>query len=69
MEHSYSNKLLVWNHCGFRKGIATEDGIFKLTSEILNTLNNKTMAGNFSCELENAFDCVNHHLLLSKLRY
>jgi len=28
------------------KGTATEDAICKLTNEILNALNNKTMAGN-----------------------
>jgi hypothetical protein len=35
----------VGNHCGFIKGVATEDPIFKL-NEILSALNNKTMAGN-----------------------
>ena len=44
-EHFYSNKLLVRNQVGFRRGIATEDTIFKLTNEILNALNNKIMAG------------------------
>jgi hypothetical protein len=58
----------VGNHCGFRKGVATEDAIFKLISEILNALNNKTMAGIIFCILEKAFSSVNH-LLLSKLPY
>ena len=66
MKHFYSNKLLVGNHFGFRKGIATEDAIFKLTNEILNALNNRTMAGG---DLEKAFDSVNHNILLSKLPY
>jgi hypothetical protein len=34
-EHFNTNKLLVGNQFGFRKGIATEDAIFKLTNEIL----------------------------------
>ena len=55
-EHFYSNKLLVGNQFGFRKGIATEDVIFKLTNEILNALNNKTMVGSVFCFLEKAFD-------------
>jgi hypothetical protein len=33
----------VANQFGFRKGIATEDAIFKLTNEILTALNSKTM--------------------------
>jgi hypothetical protein len=59
----------VGNQLGFRKGIATEDAIFKLTNEILNALNNKTMAGTIFCELEKAFDSVNLDLLLSHLPY
>ena len=54
---------------GFRKGIATEDDIFKLKNEILNALNNKTMAGSIFCDLEKASDSVNDGILLSKLLY
>lgn len=35
-EHFYDNKLLMGNQIGFRKGVPTEDAIFKLTNEILN---------------------------------
>jgi len=35
-EHIYSNKLLVGNQFGFRKCIASEDAIFKLTNEVSN---------------------------------
>jgi len=38
--HFNTNKLLVGNQFGFRKGIATEDAIFKLINETLNALNN-----------------------------
>jgi len=68
-EHLNTNKLLVGNQLGFRKGIATEDAIFKLTKEILNTLNNKSMAGSIFCDLEKAFDSVKRDTLLSKLPY
>jgi hypothetical protein len=44
-EHFNSNKFLVGNQFGFRKGKATEDTIFKLTTEILNALNNKNNGG------------------------
>jgi hypothetical protein len=58
----------VGNQFGFRKGIATEEAIFKLTNEILNALNSKTMVGRIFCDLEKAFNSVNH-ILLSKLPY
>jgi hypothetical protein len=38
--HFSTNKLLVGNQFGFRKGIATEDAIFELINETLNALNN-----------------------------
>jgi len=59
----------VGNQSGFTKGTGTEDVIFKLTNEILNALNNKTMAGSIFCDLGKAFDSVNHEILLSKLPY
>jgi len=59
----------VGNQFGFRKGIATEDAILKLTNGILNALNNKTMASSIFCDLGKAFSSVNHDLLLPKLPY
>jgi len=68
-QHFNNNKLLVGNQFSFRKDIATEDAIFKLINEILNALNNKTMAGSIFSGLEKAFDSVIHDALLSKLPY
>ena len=42
---------------------------YKLTTEILNAMNNKLQIGGIFCDLEKAFDCVNHNILLSKLKF
>jgi len=52
---------------GFRKGYATEDAIFRLTHEILSALNENSKVCGIFYDLENAFDAVNHSILINKL--
>jgi len=61
-----NNNILNEQQFGFRKRLSTEDAIFKLTHEVLNALNNRTMVGSIFCDLEKAFDSVNHSLLIKK---
>jgi hypothetical protein len=46
-----------------------EKASFKLLNYILQVLNNKSNVGGIFCDLEKAFDCVNHDLLMKKLKF
>jgi len=46
-EYLLNNKILSDSQYGFRKGLATENAIFKLINEILNSQNSKTKIGSF----------------------
>jgi hypothetical protein len=35
----------------------------------MSSLNNKLMVGGIFCDLQKAFDCVNHDILLSKMKF
>ena len=46
-----------------------QNKLYELTNEILEAINNKVMVCGIFCDLENAFDCVNHKILLSQPEY
>jgi hypothetical protein len=41
----------------------------KLKTEILNTMNDKLLVRGIFCNLEKAFDCVDHGTIFSKLNF
>jgi hypothetical protein len=69
LQHITINNILVEEQFGFRTSSSTDKASYKLIDEILNALNNRMMVGGIFCDLQKAFDCVNHNILLTKLEF
>jgi hypothetical protein len=63
------NGFLAQEQFGLRKQRTIEQAGFSLVNSILTALNNKQIAGGIFCDLQKAFDCVNHKILLEKLQF
>jgi hypothetical protein len=63
------NNILVQEPFGFRTQHSTEQAAFSFINSILTAMNNNQIVGGIFCDLQKAFDCVNHKILVDKLQF
>ena len=63
--------MILWHKNSLDSDLILQQikAIYKLINEIFNSLNNKFIVGGILFDLEKAFDCLNHAVLLSKLQF
>jgi hypothetical protein len=63
------NNILVGDQYGFRQKLSTEIAIHTLLNNILSSFNRRNLVGGLFCNLQKAFDCINHEILLAKIKF
>ena len=61
--------FLSENQFGFRPKHSTIDAIIQFTNQITEAFDNKETSVGLFCDLSNAFDTIDHSILIQKLHY
>jgi hypothetical protein len=60
---------LVNEQFGVGEELSTEMATYTLLNNILSSLDKKNFVGELFCDLQKAFDCVNHNILMAKMEF
>ena len=63
------NYILANEQFGFREKSTADMATHALLNDIQLSLDKKRLVGGIFCDLQKAFDCVNHNILLEKMKY
>jgi hypothetical protein len=64
-----NNNILVNEPFGFREKLSTEMATYTLLNNVFLSLDRKNFVVGLFCDLQRAFDCVNHNIGLTKMEF
>jgi len=54
---------------GFQEKLSTDTATYAFLNMVFSSLDSKNYVGGLFCDLQKAFDCVNHDILLAKMKF
>ena len=69
IDHLTMNRILIPQQFGFRKNCSPQNAILTLLDKITQALDEKQVAIGLLLDLSKAFDCINHQIVLKKLKH